>query len=356
MPPENEVGPRGNNTPEGTDNIISLTGNHHQTGYRHSIGRQGLRDELTALAAVRAAERAGPVTPGLLLACAIIYVLHGWEVFPLRGKAPAIRGGHGVLDATDDVATICRWWAGEYVGANVGVRVPDGVFVLDTDPRKDGHAAAAAALIEAHGDLPRTLTHLSGRMDGGMHRFYRHPGGKLTAKQLGLGFDIKDSSGYVVAPPSVHPDTGGSYVELLDMPIADCGWLAPLIAVPPAPVPAHRETRSSASSFFADSFFGPPVAVAFNGSHTWAEVLEPHGWRCRGGHPDADGAVWLHPAATSDCSATVRDGRLYVYSTSTAFEVTEPGSPKGHSKFDAYTVLNFGGDASAAARSLRKVG
>ncbi|MCF6386032.1 bifunctional DNA primase/polymerase [Mycobacterium sp. MBM] len=315
-----------------------------------------VREELTALATMRVVFRPEKVTPGLLLASAIVYAQHGWKVFPLRGKVPAIRGGHGVLDATDDLATVCRWWAVEYPGANIGVRVPDGVFVLDTDPRKDGHAAAAAALAEAHGSFPRTLTHLSGRIDGGMHRFYRHPGGKLTTERLGPGFDIKDSSGYVVAPPSVHPDSGWPYVELLDMLIADCGWLAPLIVAEPMRDVTARSTTAMAlrpAPFWA----GPSIADTFTQHHSWTEVLEPHGWRCRSGDPDADGAVWLHPHHTSNCSATVStDGRLYVYSTSTAFEVTEPGSPRGYSRFDAYAVLNFGGDASAAARALRRAG
>jgi hypothetical protein len=34
MPPDNEVGPRGN--PEGTDNTTPTTSKHHQAGYPHS--------------------------------------------------------------------------------------------------------------------------------------------------------------------------------------------------------------------------------------------------------------------------------------------------------------------------------
>ena len=71
-------------------------------------------DELAALAAVKVVFDRGLVTPALLLAYAIVYAVNGWAVFPLRGKIPAIpgaSGGHGVLDATTDPATICRWWA-----------------------------------------------------------------------------------------------------------------------------------------------------------------------------------------------------------------------------------------------------
>jgi hypothetical protein len=42
MPPDNEVGPRRN--PEGTDNIIHTTDEHHQAGYSHfSRGRRQSR-------------------------------------------------------------------------------------------------------------------------------------------------------------------------------------------------------------------------------------------------------------------------------------------------------------------------
>ena len=78
-----------------------------------------------------------------------------------------------------------------------------------------------------------------------------------------------------------------------------------------------------------------------------------HGWACLDPDPDADGARWLHPAATSKCSATIKNGCLFVYSTSTVFEFTESGDPHGYTKFRAYAVLNFGGDLKAAARALK---
>jgi hypothetical protein len=81
----------------------------------------------------------------------------------------------------------------------------------------------------------------------------------------------------------------------------------------------------------------------------------PHGWACLDDDPDGDGTRWLHPAATSKCSATISGGSLYVYSTSTVFDVTELGHPKGYSKFAAYAVLNHGGDMKAAARALKGV-
>ena len=68
--------------------------------------------------------------------------------------------------------------------------------------------------------------------------------------------------------------------------------------------------------------------------------------------PNADGARWLHPAHTSSCSATIRYGCLFVYSTSTEFETTESGAPNGYTKFRAYALLEHHGDLSLAARAL----
>lgn len=325
----------------------------------------GRRDELLAAAAAKIASHTGDVTPGLLLASAISYAVNGWAVFPLRGKVPAIaavhpkgsperrecrgecgRDGHGLYDASTDIAAICRWWGVDHVGANIGLRPPAGVMVLDSDPRSVGHAAAAAKLIAEHGRPPRTLTHRSGRGDGGRHRFYRRPPGKLSTKRLGPGFDIKDHGGYVVAPPSLHPDTGRPYLEEIRAEVTDPGWLTELIVAPVSQSPAwHHLFRRPAR-------FGASPADTFTENTSWHHVLAPHGWTCLDAEPDADGARWLHPAATSPCSATIRDGCLFVYSTNTVFEATTAADPHGYTRFRAYALLNFGGDMSAAARAL----
>jgi hypothetical protein len=99
-------------------------------------------------------------------------------------------------------------------------------------------------------------------------------------------------------------------------------------------------------------YHGRSIADDYGNNTSWAEILGPHGWQCLDADPDADAARWLHPAATSACSATIRNGCLFVYSTNTPFETTEPGNAKGYTKFRAYAVLNYRGDLSAAAKSL----
>ena len=87
---------------------------------------------------------------------------------------------------------------------------------------------------------------------------------------------------------------------------------------------------------------------------TWTELLTEQNWICLDGDDgDGEGAHWRHPNATSVCSATLRNDRLYVYSTNTDFEPTTYGNPKGYSKFHAYAVFNHDGDMKRAAKELR---
>ena len=280
---------------------------------------------------------------------AVEYALNHWKIFPLRGKVPAIKGGNGVLDATDYINQIIEWWSGPYADCNIGGQVPENLFVLDVDPRHGG-LATLATLEREHDQLPATLTTISGRLDGGTHRFYRRPPGKLTAANLGPGIDLKTSSGYVVLPPSRHPDTGRAYIRI-DNPIAaPPRWLIELITEKKAqPItPPRRQSRLS-------GHLSGSIVDEFNANTSWTDVLMPHGWACRAIDPDSEGAIWLHPTHTSNCSATIwSDGRLYVYSTNTPFDVTEPGSPRGYSKFDAHALLNHRGDMTAAAREIRR--
>lgn len=295
---------------------------------------------------------------------AIEYALNNWQVFPLHGKVPAIPNphrkgswerqnckgecglaGHGVLDATTDTGQIAKWWGGKYVGANIGVRVPQSMIVLDIDPRSGG-IESLAALEARFGNLPETLTTISGRGDGGKHLFYRRPPGMLSGRRLGRGIDLKTSSGYTVGAPSIHPDSRKPYIRV-DHPVADPPtWLVELLLSEPAPTRLPQ-------NYSRPKFYGLSVADEYCANTSWYDILTPHGWRCRDADPDADGARWLHPTATSACSATVKHGCLFVYSPNTVFDITEPSYPQGYTRFRAYATLNYDGDMAAAARSLK---
>lgn len=86
---------------------------------------------------------------------------------------------------------------------------------------------------------------------------------------------------------------------------------------------------------------------------TWAQILEPHGWRI---HPDrgrSGETLWTRPgkehrdghSATTGYSTS--GDRLYVFSSSTVFDTETP-----YNKFAAYALLNHGGNFKQAATAL----
>lgn len=285
----------------------------------------------------------------------------GLETGPLHGKIPAIpaahpigskdrtrcrgtcgRWGHGLLDFTADPDTI-EAMARRYPTANIGLRLPADWFVIDVDPRNGGDQALAQ-LEHDHGPLPVTMLVISGRGDGGRHLYWRHPGGDLSAHRLGKGLDLKTRTGYVVLPPSLHPDTGQPYRWAgLPGPVDPPDWLVDLLRpAPPQPVrPKRRDHRV---------WPGESPVEWFNRVTSWSQLLS--GWQCLDPDPDGEGSRWRHPTATSKVSATIRGGRLYVYSPNTPFQPTEAGAARGYSRFDAFTELEHNGDHRAAARVI----
>jgi hypothetical protein len=160
------------------------------------------------------------------------YARAGIPVLALRpcSKFPAT--DHGKDDATTDLDQIRYWW-GRNPNYNIGIRPPIGFVVLDEDVQHGGDQALAE-LCYRHGELPDTWTARTG--NGGRHIWLRADPpfrGKLCD-----GVDIKHHSGYLVAPPSVHPN-GRVYTWLNNLPIAYAPhWLAPLLApAPPRPAP-----------------------------------------------------------------------------------------------------------------------
>jgi hypothetical protein len=163
---------------------------------------------------------------------------HGIKFIPLIGKVPARdkNGVHiGITRATSEPATIQEWFGVDGVH-NIGGVVPPWFVVIDVDPRHGGIASLERMLSEAGIPLPSTYTTRSGRNDGGIHLWFRkHEGVKLSAKGY-PGIDLKDGSGYLVMPGSIHPETGLPYTvqnggAIIDLPAA----LYPLLMVKPVP-------------------------------------------------------------------------------------------------------------------------
>lgn len=177
-----------------------------------------------------------------MLKAALAYAKRfGFAVFPchLRRKEPLT--AHGCKDATKDLQAIRRRWESN-PAANVSIATGSvsGVFVLDVDYRHGGDETLAALEAE-HEKLPGTPTVLT--PGGGQHRYFRLLQGveiRNSVGALGAGLDVRGEGGYVLAPPSVHPN-GNDYrweisSRIDQVAIAEpSSWLLQLISSPQSP-------------------------------------------------------------------------------------------------------------------------
>ena len=195
-----------------------------------------------------------PALDAPLIDWALYWYDHGWRVFPLKtsGKDPLfptahgngdpLRGkckgecgriGHGFLDGLNaSRETIAEWWQA-HPSANIGATPPAGWVVVDIDGPLDAGVT-----------FPDTRTHDTGK---GRHLIYinnvERPVGQTSGNaRLWTNVDTRVSGkGYIVLPPSIHPDTGKPYT------ITDT---RDPIELPTAMIPAKpkRETKRRASS------------------------------------------------------------------------------------------------------------
>lgn len=140
----------------------------------------------------------------------LYYASRGWPVFPITAKEKAPPLVKWQSEATVDSKVIREWW-GQMPDANIGIAVgAGGMLVLDIDGRDDGEDTLHE-LTDRYGALPHTPEAHTG---AGRHVFFSLPSGchvRNSAGKLGRGLDIRAEGGYVVAPPSVHPN-GKTYV------------------------------------------------------------------------------------------------------------------------------------------------
>ncbi|MEG2417494.1 MAG: bifunctional DNA primase/polymerase [Eubacterium sp.] len=137
------------------------------------------------------------------------YVSKGLAVFPLlpRDKKPAT--AHGFKDATTDQTTITAWWT-QNPDYNIGIATgaaSGGLVVIDLDINQDKGYDGRETLRDweaSNGILPETWMSITGR--GGYHLFYHDCATNSNRTGLYEGVDIRGDGGYIVAPPSIHPN------------------------------------------------------------------------------------------------------------------------------------------------------
>lgn len=167
----------------------------------------------------------GPSSPRTLMEWALYYASIGWPVFPLHDKGKTPRTVRGFKDASTDPATIKSWWT-RWPAANIGIPTGEasGLAVVDIDPRHGGDVSLEA-LTEKHGALPDTIESLTG--NHGFHKCFQWVTGfRNSAGQIAPGIDTRGEGGYIVAPPSVHPNGNEYQWEASSGP--DVATLAPL--------------------------------------------------------------------------------------------------------------------------------
>lgn len=218
----------------------------------------------------------------------------GWGVFPIKPGTKQPHGRfvrHGFQDATREAEQIERWWSTD-PGAGVAVAcAASGLVVLDVDPRNGGDETFGR-LERDMGSLPLTPRCLT--PSGGQHLYFIDAVGAYLAT-AGEGVDVK-SAGYVLAPPSVHPN-GGVYrwdvgAHVLETPVAELPdqWLARLTSAK-----ARGAVLPSSGLDAADSWLGHAFAAM-----RWLGDAHPDGRRnvrCPWAESHTDGRGFGHDSS-----------------------------------------------------------
>ena len=153
---------------------------------------------------------------------ALYYASKGFFVLPLgpNTKKPltdlSLGLVRGFYDATTDQEKVLTIWQ-RYPDANIGIATEASQMVV-LDPDGDVGRESLNSLELSVGLLPMTVTVITpgklrnGKHEGeGSHLWYRDTLAEKGHKsKIGNNIDIKGRGGYIVVPPSTHPD-GGTY-------------------------------------------------------------------------------------------------------------------------------------------------
>lgn len=180
-------------------------------------------------------------------------ITHGFAILPLRAREKIPITAHGCKDATRCHEQAATFFA-RHPHANLGIATgtASNLCVIDIDG-DEGEAALAQ-----YGPIPETVEARTGK---GRHLYFSLPNGARlgnTAGKLGRKIDSRGDGGYVVAPPSVHPN-GHVYawapagspdeVDLAELPPQ---LLSALIAGPTNTVHTSRAKESGLRTSFVE--------------------------------------------------------------------------------------------------------
>lgn len=152
---------------------------------------------------------AGTSSVNVLLKSALKYVeVLGWPVIPVEGKIPLTE--HGALDASLDPRQVAEWWR-RWPQANIALATGIKFWVLDADAKTGGNYALED-LETKYSKLADTIQQMTG--GGGRQYLWNPPAFQVRNSQgkIAPGIDVRGMHGYIVAPPSTHPETHKQYI------------------------------------------------------------------------------------------------------------------------------------------------
>jgi hypothetical protein len=295
----------------------------------------------------------------------------GWgNPIPVKDKWPPPTGytGRGGADVSD--GDLGRWTRGPEGRYNIALRLPGDVIGVDVDHYGGKRGGDTLASAEAElGPLPaawRVTSRGAGQPSGIL--LFRVPegldwsGAEGNLRRFGDHIDVLHRGHrYAMVAPSLHPKTRQPYrwydpggkasgraprpEELAELPAT---WVELLTAAPVEPTPAAVAEGDHPVLLSEEAESRPGNDL--NGRGSWAEILEPLGWKRVGRAGGLD--YWRRPGEHEGHQATTgvrgNGGDLMVN-----FSTTVPlPTSRGLSRFTVYGELHHGGDFAAAARAL----
>lgn len=167
----------------------------------------------------------------------------GFHVFPCkpRDKHPlSSLAPHGVKDATNDKATIEKWWT-ICPDANPAVALgPSNLTVLDADSGLETFDQAKEW--RDRNRLPLTFAVRTGRRTSfGLQLYFRGTSPNRPYFHDGVKGEVRSSGYYVLAAGAIHPVSGEPYLVLRDAPPAPVPELVTRLTKATAPRPQGKD-------------------------------------------------------------------------------------------------------------------
>lgn len=306
-----------------------------------------------------------------ILKTALAYLAAGLAPLPIKddgSKQPLVKW-LDYQERAPELRDINRWFGNGQDGLGVVTgAVSGGLEVIDIDaaelvqPFLAAVEQAMPGLIER---LPRERTPRNGA-----HLFYRCPGHIEQNQKLARSvtksvlIETRGEGGFCVTAPTTgrYHATGNPYEmehgELVAIPQITQEERDALLAIARSYNQYIQPSHAPSAGNGDGNGEGNRPGDDFNERATWADVLEPHGWKML--RVQAKAEIWQRPGKDGPGGSAIAGGKsprtgfgeLYVYSSNAL-----PFEPEqGYTKFHAYALLNHNGDYKEAAKTLAKAG